>query len=97
MARYKKGESGNLKGRTKGSPNKITKNIKDMLQDVYDNNLDKIQSDLDAMSPKDKWATLTKMSDKFLPSLKAVDNKVEVTGKASLGFNIGYDKDDKST
>ena len=36
---FKKGESGNPKGRPEGSENKISKNIKDMLQNVYDGNL----------------------------------------------------------
>tara|TARA_R110000796_G_scaffold215671_1_gene331657 strand:+ start:1043 stop:1348 length:306 start_codon:yes stop_codon:yes gene_type:complete len=87
---FKKGESGNPKGRPEGSENKISKNIKDMLQMVYDGNLVGIQTDLDNMSPKDKWATLNKMSDKFLPNLKSVDNTVEVKGDTSVAFNIGY-------
>ena len=36
------------------------------------------------------WATLNKMSDKFLPNLKSVDNVVEVKGDTSVAFNIGY-------
>ena len=89
---FKKGESGNPKGRPEGSENKISKNIKDMLQNVYDGNLVGIQTDLDNMSPKDKWATLNKMSDKFLPSLKSIDAKIEGETTHTLGFNIAYDE-----
>ena len=90
---FKKGKSGNPSGRPVGTTNKINQNVKDMLQSIYDGNLANIQDDLDNMSPKDKWATLNKMSDKFLPSLKAIDNKVEVQGSDSLGFSIGYSDD----
>ena len=87
----------NKGGRPKGSGNKIDQNIKDMLQGIYDGNLANIQSDLDNMSPKDKWATLNKMSDKFLPSLKAVDQKISVGDEnTSLGFSINYSDDVES-
>lgn len=80
-------------GRPRGSINKVNQDVKDMLQAIYDGNLSNIQADLDLMSPKDKWATLNKMSDKFLPSLKSVDLEVAPKGNGSLGFSIGYADD----
>lgn len=90
-------EKGNKssKGRPKGSGNKVSQNVKSLLQSIYDGNLANIQTDLDAMSPKDKWATLNKMSDKFLPSLKSIDATVETTVTKSLGFEIEYNEDNK--
>tara|TARA_R110002126_G_scaffold135715_2_gene280016 strand:+ start:540 stop:857 length:318 start_codon:yes stop_codon:yes gene_type:complete len=87
-------KAGNNKGagRPKGSSNKVNQNVKDMLQSIYDGNLANIQTDLDLMTPKDKWATLNKMSDKFLPSLKSIDAKIEGETTHTLGFNIAYDE-----
>ena len=90
---FKKGDPNiNKTGRPKGSGNNINQKVKDMLQHVFDGNLANIQVDLDNMSPKDKWSTLNKMSDKFLPTLKSIDLEIEAPeGVVSLGFNIKYD------
>ena len=83
------------RGRPKGSVNKVTKKTKDMMKLVLDNNMKKLQADLNKMDPKDRWNILMKLSDKIVPSLKAVDQTTTITAESSLGFNISYTEDTK--
>ncbi len=93
---FKKGDKNiNRDGRKKGTPNKYSLDVKTAMADLVAFNLDKLQDDLDEMSPKDRAAVIMKMSDKVIPSLKAIDNTVEVKGTQSLGFDINYSDESK--
>ena len=98
---FKKGESGNPKGRVKGSENKTTKEIKEILNHALFGNPQSIIDDLEELNPKDRLNIKAQFAKFILPSLKAVDAKVTTEGDTSLGFSIDYKantddlKDDK--
>jgi hypothetical protein len=101
MAQFKKGVSGNPKGRTKGSKNKTTDEMKEILIKAVFEDTHSITADLDELNPKDRLTLKAKFASFILPSMKAVDAKVTTEGDTSLGFNIDYKsntddlKDDK--
>jgi len=88
---FKKGESGNKMGRPKGATNKSTEKIKNAFQALLHKSLPHLEKDLMSLEPKDRIAMIIKLSDKILPSLKAVDATIENTGMPqTLGFQINY-------
>jgi hypothetical protein len=50
----KKGQSNNRKGRPKGSGNKVTKPIRELITSLVEENIDKFQSDYDSLEPRRK-------------------------------------------
>lgn len=58
-------------GRT--TPNKATKQIKAAFSLLVENNLDRLQSDLNELEPKDRLNMILQFSRYVLPTLKAVE------------------------
>ena len=83
------------KGRPKGSSNKNSIAIKDAYKQLIENNLDKLQDDLDALDPKDRLKMIIDLSSYVIPKQRAVENKVELENKL-INFDIRelYNRED---
>jgi hypothetical protein len=64
-------------GRTKGTPNKATAELRQRFTSLLESNFDTIQSDLNNLEPKDRIKTLLEISKFVIPTLKAVENKID--------------------
>lgn len=60
-------------GRQKGTPNKSTSAIRDSLQSIIENNITRLQSDLDSLKPAERVKALTEICKYVVPQLKAVE------------------------
>ena len=60
-------------GRTKGTPNRTTSEIREQFQLLISNNLQTLQSDLEALEPKDRIKSIIELSKFVIPTLKAQD------------------------
>ena len=94
MTKFKKGVSGNPKGKPKGALNKTTKEMKEILNKALFGDAQSIIDDLDQLDPKDRLMIKAKFAPFILPSMKAVEAKVITEGDTSLGFNINYNTSD---
>jgi len=73
----------NPNGRPKGSQNLTTQSIKQNLQMLVENNLDTLDADLKALSPKDRIKAITDLCKFIVPTLKQVDAEVTNTTDVS--------------
>ena len=64
-------------GRQKNTPNKITSEIRGKIALILNNNIDKVQTDLDKLEPKDRLTILLQLIKYVTPQLKAME--VETT------------------
>lgn len=76
----------NAGGRTKGSKNKTTQKIREAFHYFIDNNLDRMQEDINSLEPKDRLEVILKISKFVLPTLRATDLKME--DERVSGFKI---------
>jgi hypothetical protein len=60
-------------GRTKGTPNRNTTEIREQFQSLINDNLEQMNSDLKALEPKERIKALIDLSKFVLPTLKAID------------------------
>lgn len=77
---FKKGESGNIKGRRPGTKNQS--DIKDAFQSLIENNLPKVENwlnDVAENNPAKAIEFILKISEYFLPKLKATEIIESVT------------------
>ena len=65
-------------GRKEGVPNKNTHAIRDAFQLLIENNLDKLQSDLDVVKPAERLKFMTEFAKFCLPTLKAIEMQGEI-------------------
>lgn len=80
--KFTKGNKGG--GRPKGSKNKATSELRQIIQDFLDSNINKLQNDFDSLEPKERIDTIIKLMDFALPKLQrsTIDhtvNKDEIT------------------
>ncbi|MDI9625086.1 MAG: hypothetical protein QM283_01305 [Bacteroidota bacterium] len=65
--------AGKLSSR-KGVPNRTTQQVRKAFQLLIDDNLEQMQSDLDALTPRDRLRFIIDLSKFILPQLQAVSN-----------------------
>lgn len=56
----------------KGVPNRTTKQVREAFQMLINSNLEQMQSDIDALTPKDRLKFIIDLSKFVLPQLQAV-------------------------
>jgi hypothetical protein len=68
-------------GKVKGSQNKTTKELRDLINQFVLNNIDSIQSDFDQLEPKDKLKFIDRMLNYILPKLSVEPTPIEQVKK----------------
>ena len=66
-------ENINRSGRPKGSKNKSTETVRNSFQLLIQNNLEQLQSDLEEMTPKDRFNSIVSLAKFVLPTLNSID------------------------
>ncbi len=71
-----KGKTNNPKGRPKGSQNKVTKETKELIKDLLDNNWVSFEKKLMNLDDKQFISTYIKLIEYVVPKQRAVEEKV---------------------
>ena len=75
-----KGKTNNPSGRPKGTPNKVTIDLRTRIADFLADRWDTIESDFDQLEPKDRLQFFEKLLQYSLPKAQPVIEKPEVEG-----------------
>jgi hypothetical protein len=62
-------------GRTLGTQNKTTKEIRELFKTLLERNLETLEKDLNELDPKDRITFLLKLSAFVIPTLRSVEVK----------------------
>lgn len=82
-----KGRTNNINGRPKGTANKVTNELREKFTQLLEANFEKIQSDIDALEPKDRIKTILELSKFVLPTLKATDLSLGVDVSKRIDYS----------
>lgn len=76
MARQINDGKGRIGGRQKGTPNKVTANVKEWLSTLIDKNRKQIEKDIKALKPRERLAIIEKFMQYVVPKQQAVSTNV---------------------
>ena len=68
----------NTSGRPKGSANKATSKVRVAFTQLVENNIEKMQKDLDSLEPKDRLKLILDLASFIIPKLKNVEWREEI-------------------
>lgn len=74
----KKGHSGNLKGRPRGTANKITIELKSWVTNLINQNRQTLELDLSLMEPRERWQIIERLMQFVIPKMASVEAKLEL-------------------
>lgn len=74
-------------GREIGTPNKVTKCLRESIQIILDENTDQIRNDIKELNPKDRIEILLKFAEFIIPKMQR--NQIEST-HLLIGMDAEY-------
>ena len=83
---FEKGQSGNPKGKPKGSVNKSSSRIRDAFALLLEDNIDQITSDFQELEPEKRVKLFLDMAKYIVPTLKATELDVGKNLKDTLKY-----------
>ena len=72
---FRKGQSGNIKGRKNGTPNKVTQLHREFIQSLLDSQQDKIKTELSGLHGKDYLTVINGFMEFVMPKLQRTELK----------------------
>ena len=68
-------------GRKPGTPNKITKDIRESFQHLIEDNLPILQNDIDSLTSKERIDVLLSMANFIIPKMRSIEDTTQDTTK----------------
>lgn len=73
----RKGQTGNPHGRPKGTPNKVTTDLRIWINEILNKNRVQFENDLQNLEPQQRVAIFEKLLSYALPKLQSVEQKID--------------------
>lgn len=77
-------------GRKKGSTNKVTKDVKEIISKIVEERIAELNNDLDNMTPSMKWIILEKIMKFAYPTLSSQKIDADVKHDGNIEVRINY-------
>jgi hypothetical protein len=85
---FKKGISGNLNGRPKGSENKITTETKEIIKNFIDSEIKNIIAEFKELTIKERFDIITKLLPYVMPKIETVSIHEEEEEDQTVSFKF---------
>lgn len=94
MARLKNDGRGRMGGRTKGTPNKVTSELKEWIALLINNGRDEFKADLTRLSPFERVKVYIGLMNYILPKQQAVSAETEAQTGTGLTIIVESKEDE---
>jgi hypothetical protein len=75
-------------GRPKGSTNTITREVKSVILNIINDNLDQIRLDIMQLEPRDRVAAIIQLAKLILPKVKPQENENEQSDELKQAITV---------
>jgi len=65
-------------GRTKGTPNSTTRDLREVVREIVEGNAERICQDLEALEPKDRVNAWLRLTEFVLPKMQRVETSYDL-------------------
>lgn len=72
----RKGQTNNPNGRPKGTPNRVSGEMKVWIQKLIDGNRKQLEKDLKQLDPAERWRVVEKLMSYVVPKMQSVEAKI---------------------
>lgn len=73
---FQKGQSGNPKGRKRGTPNAVTKDLREMVQSLLENEFPNVIANFSRLEPMDQIVLWIKLAEYAIPKNKYLEHDI---------------------
>lgn len=68
-------------GRSKGTPNAVTRDLREVVRELVEGNVGRIREDLEALEPRERVAAWLKLTEFVLPKLNRIETAATPAGE----------------
>lgn len=81
-------------GKPKGAKNKVNTQMRELIQNLFDDNFETIQEDLESLDPKDRLKFLTDLLPYLMPKLQSTtySQKLDLDGMSEEDLDLLINK-----
>lgn len=79
-------------GRKKGTPNVITRDLREVVRELVEGNAERIRQDLEALDPKERVNAWLKLTEFVLPKLRRVETTYDLSNLAPEEIDRLFDR-----
>lgn len=72
-----KGKTNNPNGRPKGTPNKVTGEVREWIKGIINKQRPQLEKDLKNLDPAERWRIIEKLMSYVVPKMQAVEAKID--------------------
>ena len=65
-------------GREKGTPNKVTTDLRTWITELINDNRKQLKKDLKKLEPKERWTVVEKLMSYTIPKMQSVEAKIDL-------------------
>jgi hypothetical protein len=80
-------------GRTKGTPNKVTSDLRAWITELLDSNRKQITNDIESLEPHQRVIIFEKLMSYVLPKLQSVEMETKQESKSDFDMSILTDEE----
>ena len=79
-------------GRTIGTPNAVTKNLRERVRELLENQFDQVAADLVGLEAKDRVSAWLKMSEFVLPKLQRTETTIDLSKLTDEQIDVLFER-----